>query len=328
MTEPVISVIVPIYNVQSFLSGCLESLMAQTFHDIEIICVDDGATDESGSIAESYADKDSRITVIHQENKGLSGARNTGIDKARGKYIAFCDSDDYLHPDFLKRLYDTIENTEADVACCKLISTKEKYKGDFPDLEKIKVNVEITNDPIMTFLTTKNIPTGVCVKLYRQSVIKDMRFIEGIYFEDVPFTTGLMMRVKKVAITNLPMYYYYTNPSSIMRTSFTEQKVESYVHLIRYIARDTENLRPDLIPVVRKKVLNGRFKMMVNQAIRKQKNISVRKHLFDKIQRVVIPLFQEGIISYAGLKLRHRITLFLLLHCKTSAPARWVMTLL
>ena len=328
MSKPVISIIVPIYNVEEFIADCLESILAQTFKDFEVICVDDGSTDKSGLVAESYAAKDSRITVIHQENKGLSGARNTGMDLARGQYLAFCDSDDYYHPDFLEKLFNIIEETKADVVCCKLVPTKEKYTGIFPNLKQINLDTEITNNPIMTFLTTNKIPTGVCVKLYRKDSLKELRFLEGIYFEDVPFTTSLMMCIQKVVMTNLPMYYYYTNPNSIMRTSFTREKVESYIRLIRHIANETTLRQPELTPLIRKKILNGRFKMMINQAIRKQKSKKERQYLFDKIQKSVISLFKEGIISYAGLKPRHRLALFLLIHCKTATPARLIMTIL
>lgn len=326
MTKPIISVIVPIYNVQEFLPGCLESIISQTFKDIEIICVDDGSTDESGTIAESYTDKDSRIKVIHQENKGLSGARNTGMRVARGEYIAFCDSDDYYHPAFLERLYVAIKQTEADVASCRHIATGEKYSGYFSGLKEAQV--ELIKNPDTVFLTSNKILTGVNIKLYKREAIKDLFFVEGIYFEDVPFTTELMIRIKSIAIIDMPLYYYYSNPHSIMRTSFTPQKVFSYIRLIRHIAQVTQKLRPELVPLVRRKILNGRFKMMVNQAIRKQKDIAKRKELFDKMQPEVISLFRERIISYAGLKPHHRLTLFLLVHCKTSTPARLVMTYL
>lgn len=326
MTKPMISVIVPIYNVQAFLPGCLESIISQTFKDIEIICIDDGSTDESGTIAESYTDKDSRIKVIHQENQGLSGARNTGMRVAEGEFIAFCDSDDYYHPEFLERLYRVIEKTGADVACCNFVKTKEKYTGAFPTLPE--PHVELTYNPSMMYLKTRKISTGVDTKLYRRDAIKDLSFIKGIYFEDVPFTTALMLRIKSAVITDLPMYYYYANPNSIMRTSFSWQKVSSYIQLIRHIAKDTQEIRPDLVALVRQKVLNGRFKMMVNQAVRKQKDIEKRKELFDKMQPEVVALFREGIISYAGLKPHHRLALFLLVHCKTSTPARLVMTYL
>ncbi|MBQ9090230.1 MAG: glycosyltransferase [Alphaproteobacteria bacterium] len=328
MSKPLISVIVPIYNIEEYLSGCLDSILSQSFSDFEIIGVDDGSTDESGSILEMYAAKDNRIRVVHQKNKGLSGARNTGLDMARGEFIAFCDSDDYYHPDFLKKLYEVITETQADVATCEWIATKSKNTGLFPDLSQFHAKIEIVNNPIEMFLSSKKIRTSACFKLYRHSSLKELRFVERIYFEDVPFTTILMMLVHKVAITNYPLYYYYSNLSSIMRTSFSIQKVQSYGQLIRHIATQTAKLRPDLVPAVRKKVLNGRFKMMVNQAIRKQKNKQERIRLFNAIQELVKPLFAEGIISYDGLKLHHKLTLYLLLHCKTSNPARWVMTIL
>lgn len=328
MSDPKISIIVPVYNVQEYLAGCLESILAQTFQDFEVICVDDGSTDESGSIAEEYAQKESRIHVIHQKNKGLSGARNTGLDKAKGKYVAFCDSDDYYHPEFLERMHEALETSGADVAGCQLMPTKQKYTGHFPSFKDKTVPVQIFNHPIKTFLSTDKIRTGVHIKLYRRSSLSDLKFIEGIYFEDVPFTTVLMMEIKQFALINLPLYYYYKNPNSIMRTSFNLRKVESYVRLIRHIADYTAQHHPDLQTAVRKNILNKRFKMMINQAIRKQKDVTKRHELFDAIQKEVILLFNQGIISYHGLKPRHRLTLFLLLHAKTSRPAECVMKFL
>ncbi len=327
MSMPVISVIVPIYNVAEYISGCLDSILAQTFTEFEVICVDDGAQDESGSIAEMYATKDSRVKVIHQENKGLSGARNTGMDAAKGKYIAFCDSDDYYHPDFLKTLYDMIVKENADVSAVELVPTKEKYTGQFPDLTTFKPHIDIFDSPFDTFLTTGKIRTGVPLKLYRRELIKEMRFIEGIYFEDVPFTTFVMEKALKVVVADYPLYYYYTNPNSIMRTSFSVKKVQSYIRLIRYIAAETEKKCPAYILQVRKKILNQRIKMMLNQAVRKQKNINERKVLFDEIQRQVQPLYAEGIISFDGLKPHHKLALYLLIKGKPHL-ARLVMTIL
>lgn len=328
MTQPLVSVIVPIYNVADLLGGCLDSILNQTYQNFEIICVDDGATDNSGQIADSYAQKDKRITVIHQQNKGLSGARNSGLVVAKGEYVTFCDSDDYYHPLFLEKMMSFILQENADVVTCSLIHTKEKNTGKYDDLSSFVPTVRICDNPIMDFLNTSCIPTGVHIKLYRREALGDLQFVDGIYFEDIPFTTLLMMQVKKVVSTNYPLYYYYTNPNSIMRTSFNVKKVMSYIRLIQHISEKTAQIRPELSELVRKKVLNRRFKMMVNQAIRKQKNKTERITLFNEIQKQVKPLFEKGIISYDGLKPHHRLTLFLLLKCKTSHPARWVMTLI
>lgn len=127
MTQPLISVIVPIYNVETYLKGCLDSLLSQTQTNFEAILVDDGSTDQSGKIADMYAKKDPRFKVIHQENKGLSGARNSALKVAQGTYVAFLDSDDYLDPNFLKIMSETALKERADVVVCQLQHTDKFY---------------------------------------------------------------------------------------------------------------------------------------------------------------------------------------------------------
>lgn len=324
---PIVSIIIPIYNVQEYLIGCLQSVCNQTFKDVEIICVDDGSTDESGSLLESYAQQDKRIRIVHQKNKGSSSARNIGLDLARGKYIAFCDSDDYWHPCFLEYLLPFFDKCDADVVTCKLIHTCKKYSSDFKNLSQFKPSVFVSETPMIDFLRISKIQTGVHIKIYRKEALGQLRFVEGICYDDVPFTTMLMLQIKKIVVTNYPMYFYYDNPNSIMRTSFTLDKVESYVKLIRHISTEIKQKAPQYFNDIRKNILNKRFKMMVNQAIRKQTNINSRIILFDSIQKYVKELYDEGLISYAGLKPQHRIALYCLLKCKTSHLARIIMTI-
>lgn len=323
---PSVSVVVPVYNVAEYLKRCLDSLSYQTEKDIEIICIDDGSTDGSGEIAEACAKKDKRIKVIHQENKGLSGARNTGLAAAKGEFISFCDSDDYLHPQFFEKFLPVIRQTGADAVCGQIVKTSRKYPIKFSPLQSRLLKMKVIDNPIEVFLKKSLLATGVCRYLYRRSSIGDLRFLDGIYFEDVPFMTLFMQQIKRVAVTNYPVHYYFNNPHSIMRTSFNETKVRSYVKLIRFIDAYEKQKNPALLASVRQYVLNRRFKMMLNQAVRKQKNIGKRKQLFDLIQRETQMLYHEGIISYAGLKIHHRVALWLLLHAKTSTPARLWMS--
>ena len=324
---PKVSVIVPVYNVAEYVEGCLNSLIAQTEKDIEIICVDDGSTDSSGQIVEEMARKDKRIKVIHQKNGGLSAARNTGLDKATGEYVSFCDSDDYLHPEFFEKFVKVMNETKADIVCGQLVPTHQKYPVAFEPLDEKKVRLTVIDNPLETFLKKSIIAMSVCMRLYRRTAIQKLRFMEGIYFEDVPFTTILMNQVQRVVVTNYKIYYYYSNPHSIMRTSFNEEKVKSYIRLIRYLNEYMQKENPACREAVRCYVLNQCFKMMVNKSVRKQKNIEKRKALFDLIQSETKKLYRENIISYDGLKLHHRVTLFLLLHMKTSTFARLWRTL-
>lgn len=327
-TQPCVSVIVPVYNVAEFLEGCLESILAQTYRDYEVICVNDGSTDASGEIAEQYAEKDKRIRVIHQENKGLSAARNTGLKAARGTFISFLDSDDYIHPQFLEYMLFVIEREKTDIVACTLVHSKEKYQPLPHSFTPSDIIVTRLNETFYNFLNRKDMVSNVCVKLYRRSVIDSLRFIEGIYFEDVPFTIATMHQAHSIALTNMPFYYYYRNMNSIMRSSFNLKKVLSYVVVIREIYQYVQQNRPEALSLVREKILNKRFKMMINQVVRKQKDKKVRRALFDEIQKQVQTLFKEGLISYDGLKFHHKIALYLLLHAKNGRPAYLWMTLI
>lgn len=210
---PKISVIIPVYNVEKYLAECLTSVVNQTFKDIEIICVNDGSTDNSPMILEEFAQKDSRIKIINQENQGLSAARNTGIEVATGEYITFVDSDDYVSTD----LYADIQKyLPAELICfnAKIFPMSEKYRalqnyiqckfdGELPVEEKLilKTNVHVWN------------------KVFRTSIIKEnnIRFPKGLYFEDFPFVCEYMLSINSVKFVSEKEYYFYRQqPNSIM----------------------------------------------------------------------------------------------------------------
>ena len=180
MTEPLISIIVPVYRVESYLSRCVDSLLAQTYQNLEIILVDDGSPDQCPQICEDYAKKEERIHVIHQENRGLSGARNAGIDVAKGEYLAFVDSDDYVSDDYIQVMYDAIKATGCAISQCRFIYTKgEKlkenrgtgafriYRGNSL-MEKLYGNEEEAT----WFVVAWN-------KLYRRELFETIRYPEG-----------------------------------------------------------------------------------------------------------------------------------------------------
>lgn len=311
---PKISVIVPIYNVEKLLEGCLASIRQQTFPDFEALCVDDGSTDRSGDLADEFAKRDSRFRVIHQENKGLSGARNTALNQAKGDYVFFCDSDDYMHPQTLEVLLEAIESTRTDVAGCGFVKTGKLYPVSFPIISPADRIPEIISNPFEAYLTRRDIMTGVWTRLYRRRILKNVRFVEGIYFEDVPFTTHIMATIKNYALIKAPMYYYYQNPASILHTSFNLKKAESYVTVIRTVWEDMRTIRPEMMERVRKIILNGRVKMMLNGIYKKQKDKAERKRILTAVVPELKRLMKNEIISYQGLKLKHKIRLFRVLH--------------
>ena len=210
-----ISVIIPVFRVEAYLRRCMDSVLAQTYEKMEIILVDDGSDDGCPVICDEYAEKDSRVRVIHQKNAGLSGARNTGIDEAKGEYLAFVDSDDYLSPEFLERLYMACIETDSDMSVCRWEYVKG---GPIP---------EGGNGKTQTFtgrqmLANLYIPDGAYFvvawnKLYKRELFDNIRYPLGRIHEDEATTYRIYHRVKQAAYVDVSLYGYFVTPSSITR---------------------------------------------------------------------------------------------------------------
>ena len=319
---PKVSVIVPIYNVGEYLQGCLESVAAQTLQDFECICVDDGSTDTSGQIADEFAAQHSKnFSVIHKKNGGLSSARNAGLRQATGEYVFFLDSDDYIHPLTLETMVNIAQKEDVKVVNCNAQNTAKMYKKPLQNIDLNDCKVSVTLNPLKAFLTRRDIKTGVCFRLYKRDIIGKDPFIEGIHFEDVPFTTCLLNRLDKMALINAAFYYYYKNPNSVMRSNFSIDKIDSYDKIIRFLNAYFEREAPEKIPMLKQYLFNQRVKMMLNQCIRKQKDKAKQEDLFAHAVNVTRNLYKDGLISFAGLKLKHKITLWLLLNRPSYRPA-------
>ena len=307
-----ISIIIPVYNVAPFITGCLTSIQHQTVPDFEVICINDGSTDDSGRLLDEFAAQDPRFHVIHQENKGQAAARNAGLNQVKGDFILFVDSDDYIHPQTLELLLRAQHETNADVVGGGITKTTTLY-NDCSFSEITDCPYQVFDEPLAAYMNRRDVMTSV-FRLYRRDVLSNIRFVEGIYFEDVPFTTMVMASIRRLAQVTLPLYYYYLSPQSTMRGSFNLKKVNSYPVLIRAINTFIREHKPDALPQVRRTILNGRFKMMVNQAVRKQPDPKLQKELFAAILPITNDLYRAGMISYAGLKPKHRLCLWLLTH--------------
>jgi glycosyltransferase involved in cell wall biosynthesis len=195
-----ISAIVPVYNVEEYLGECLDSLINQTFEDIEIICVNDGSTDSSPEILDEYQNMDSRIRIISQENRGLSGARNTGMEHARGEYIYFIDSDDYLERDALEELYSISQQKNSDLIIFKLVNFDEEGNRDYdysnmPFLSDIQKDVFSHQDFRDNLF---NVDVTVYTKFYKRELIENEMFAEGLIFEDNAFYFDYILDAERI----------------------------------------------------------------------------------------------------------------------------------
>ena len=225
---PRISVIIPVYNVEKYLTECLDSVLEQTLKDIEVICVNDGSTDNSGQILDEYARQDPRIKVIVQENKGLSGARNTGVKIATGEFTCFVDSDDRIPPFALDTLWQIAQAAKVDV-----VMSEKRQSQLITQTEPVHWQIHTRVMP--DFVNNRHISSSAWNKLYRTKLIQNHPFIEGIYFEDWPFLTTLMGRISAFATTPTPCYIYRENNTSITRSSFNVKKVDSYIKGIQFV---------------------------------------------------------------------------------------------
>lgn len=214
-----VSVIVPVYNVRKYLARCLDSIIVQSLKDIEIICVNDGSTDGSDKVLEQYAQKDSRIRIVNRENGGLSAARNTGMPYARGKYIGFVDSDDYIDPSMYELMYYNAEHYQSQMVICathKLDDTTGIVFDDDPYYTLGYFPKELDNR-VFTHHDTKEFFQDFCVmawnKLYLRSYLeeKQARFPDGYIFEDGPFFTDIYFEMDRVTIVRDFLYYYRVN---------------------------------------------------------------------------------------------------------------------
>lgn len=221
-----ISVIVPIYNVEMYLNNCIESIVNQKYNNLEIILVDDGSTDKSFNLCDIWASKDSRIKVIHKKNGGLSDARNAGLKIAQGEFIAFVDSDDWIDDIFLQKLYLAILQSNADIAECSVKFVDEDGK---PIKERnVKNGYTILNkkEALQALILENGVYQTVWNKLYRRSVIKDIFFEVGRCNEDEFWTYKVIDNAEFMILVNNSMYNYRQRQSSIMGRGYSIKRLD------------------------------------------------------------------------------------------------------
>lgn len=229
--ENLISIIVPVYNVESFLPRCIDSLIKQEYKNIEIILINDGSTDSSGEICDRYAVIDGRIRVIHQGYQGVSGARNRGLAVAQGEYIMFLDSDDEAHPQYVSKLYDTLIKNDLDIAQCCLIRIKN---GIRVNEQEVRDDVRIFSGYDMQmkiFERNRYFSMVLCGKIFKKELFSGLQFPLGRINEDESLIYLLMYRSKRVGIIDDYLYYYHYNCESITEKKYNIHRLDSFYML-------------------------------------------------------------------------------------------------
>ena len=308
MSTPLISVIIPVYNVEKYLRRCLDSVIAQTYQKLEIICVDDGSIDDSGKICDQYAVRDARIKVIHQENQGLSAARNRGLDAAEGEYIAFVDSDDYILEDMYKKMLDKLLNYNVDLCVCQ-------WQYEFSDGRQVvkRKNIDPTiygrkaSLEFARFLYMGNYENGVVVaawnKLYRRALLDKIRF-EGRIHEDEAFCGRIMAKNISVYIMEEQFYVYAQNGDSLTNKPFSANKF----FFLDTLAERRELFKSDAF--IRQETEQLYCNMYIEYCLRARKDgvaVSHPERYRQIFRKMFSSLRREG---KAGIKFRLRMMLF------------------
>lgn len=225
--DVLVSVIVPVYNVEKYVSKCIESILAQTHKNFELILVDDGSPDKSGEICDRYAATDDRIKVVHKENGGLSSARNAGLDIAKGDYLIFVDSDDFIN---IHTLEITVTNcVENDCDVC-IFSSYDTCDHSITYSKNVSNNTRFYQTEYL-FDKYHHFPefsqnSSVCNKLFKSFIFKTLRFPVGLLFEDTAVILQVYFQSKRICITDSVLYYYYLSQNSIMRSDFREKNLD------------------------------------------------------------------------------------------------------
>lgn len=245
MGDQLISIIIPVYNVEKYVKECVARIINQTYKNIEILLIDDGATDHSGKICDECAEKDTRIKVIHKENGGVSSARNLGLELAQGEYITFVDADDFVADDYLEQLYNKMQNSNADLVFCKYAFFDEgtiiQSKETFP--EQIIVDKQDKNfiNFICRFFTwnrKKNIMGSSCRVLYKKEAINKSLFNTQLRIaEDLLFLVDVILNAHIVSFINKNLYFYRINNNSALHSSYKKDYLNNQLVLYRELKR-------------------------------------------------------------------------------------------
>lgn len=222
--EELVSVIIPVYNVAGYIKDCLNSIRKQSYANLEIILVDDGATDESGAICDEYALLDERIKVVHKQNGGLSDARNCGIDIAHGDYLMFVDSDDFVDERIVEILYHNIKEQEAEIAICDPVHVFQPEDAVFAISDDVKIYSR--EEAVCTMWYQKAFLPSAWAKLYKASLFQDIRFRVGILYEDIDVMHEIFWRTDRIAYTPSQLYAYQHREGSITTNKFSLRDCE------------------------------------------------------------------------------------------------------
>lgn len=287
--NPKISIIVPVYKVEKYIHKCVDSILSQTFTDFELILVNDGSPDFCGEICNQYTEIDNRVKVIHKKNGGLSDARNTGIEIAKGDYIGFVDSDDWIEPDMYQILYDLCIKNDCEIATCTyaIVHNDKRITN-----ESNHMVVQNRNEAMQSLLEGKLYNEVVWTKLFKRSLFENQRFTVGIIHEDTDFTYRMIHESKKICSVGMAKYNYLKRDGSIMERATKNVKIDSvtvYDKMYKFMNRNY----PELCTIVSAKLANSALYLLNLMTL--NKNFRTYKNEYIKVTTILNHYFIKTI---------------------------------
>lgn len=300
MRKPLVSIIVPIYNVEPYLRKCIDSILEQSYKNLEIILVDDGSTDKSGTIADQYEKKFKHVKVIHQPNEGLSSARNAGIDNSNGEWLAFIDSDDYIRKDFIESLINIAMENNTDIVTCSF----KPFSNDGSILKKIPKwpNETLSGFEAIDNMQANRLPAYICINIFKKELFikNNIRFPVGRLYEDIATKIKLLYYAKKVSFTNKQLYFYLIRGESITGKNYSETKYKDIEYAIEEVSNFLINSEhSDDFPYLNYFKLCALFGILNDMAKSPKKHI----HYWRKIRKKIYKLYPKTIFPNKKMKL-------------------------
>lgn len=292
--DPLVSVVIPVYNVEPYLRECVASVVEQTYTNIEIILVDDGSTDSSGTLCDEFALSDSRICVFHKKNGGLSDARNYGILRSHGSLISFIDSDDYVSPDYIMHLYQALVRGKTDIAATSICIFREgelpkEHKRDMADF-----HVYDACEALEDMLYMRHLEPNAFLKIYKRELFDTIQYPVGKLYEDIATTTKLIDKAGRIAYLDEKDYYYRIRPNSIQTASFNPKKLD-LLDQLNVVKSIVQTKYPSAINAYYSKEQSALFNLYMNiNRCDIKENLEITDGLWNGIKKNRISVLRDG----------------------------------
>ena len=300
MKQPKISVIVPVYNAEKYLPLCLDSILAQTYENFEVICVDDGSTDGSLAVLKKYEKKDARVKVIHQENQGVSAARSCGMDNAAGDYLYFMDSDDFIRPEWFARAAEVIAEHEPDCVMCDYREMTDylPFEDELPHIKAQKIE-----NPLWLLIQRHSpIYPNLWTKMYKVTMLNGQHFDKNLFYvEDLWFNIEACAKTKSFYHLPQQMYGYIRRDNSITISNFNERKARGFLNICANVQKYFGNT--EYFATMRDNISNLNLKFMMKNMHKLPANI-------ETYERRIAELLHSGAVGYKNLPLKFKFKLW------------------